>query len=133
MLEAYQVTNLGQFLNGRTDLENVSSRTANFPAKHCQLTLLYFYDGCKQTFTNLGLVARMTSGDVARLHVAAAAATSNQQTMMMQHYGARSQQQSLPSGWIELTDAASNHPCYFHGITSRMVFSKAEIFLKARR
>ena len=47
MLETYQGTNSGQFPNGRTNLENVSSRTANLPVKeHCQLTLLFFYDGC---------------------------------------------------------------------------------------
>jgi hypothetical protein len=132
MLETYLGTNLGQFPNGHTNLENVSSPTANFlPAKHCPLTLLLFLnDGCKQNFTNLGLVTRMTSGNVARPPVAAAAATSNQQTTMKQHYRARSQRQSLPSGWIELMDAASSCPCYFHGITSRMVFSKAEIFKK---
>jgi hypothetical protein len=46
MLETYQGTNSGQFPNGRTNLENVSSRTANLPVKeHCQLTLLFFYDG----------------------------------------------------------------------------------------
>jgi hypothetical protein len=74
----------------------------------------------------------MTSGNVARPPVAAATATRNQQTMMTQHYGARgSQQQSLPSGWMELTDAASNRPCYFHATTSRMVFSKAEMLLKS--
>jgi hypothetical protein len=72
----------------------------------------------------------MTSGEVARPPVAAATATRNQQTMMTQHYGARRQRQSLSSGWIELTDAALNHPCYFHATTSRMVFSKAEMFLK---
>jgi hypothetical protein len=48
MLETYQGTNSGQFPNGRTNLENVSSRTANLPVKeHCQLTLLLFYDGCE--------------------------------------------------------------------------------------
>jgi hypothetical protein len=48
MLETYQGTNLGQFPNGRTNLENVSSRTANLPVKeHCQLTFLFFYDGSK--------------------------------------------------------------------------------------
>jgi hypothetical protein len=48
MLETYQGTNSGQFPNGRTNLENVSSRTANnLPVKHCQLTLLFFYDGCE--------------------------------------------------------------------------------------
>jgi hypothetical protein len=73
----------------------------------------------------------MTSGGVARPPVAAAAATtpSNQQTMT-QHYGARSQRQSLPSGWMELMDAASNRRCYFHKTTSWMVFSKAEMLLK---
>jgi hypothetical protein len=51
---------------------------------------------------------------------------------MTQHYEARSQQQSLvPSGWMELTDAVSNCPCYFHATTGRMVFSKAEMFLKS--
>ena len=45
MLETYQGTNSGQFPNGRTNLENVSSRTANLSAKqHCQLTLLFFYE-----------------------------------------------------------------------------------------
>jgi hypothetical protein len=86
MLKTYQGTNLGQFPNGRTNLENVRSRTANLPVKdHCQLTLLFFYDGCELTFTNLGLVTRMTSGDVARSPVAAATATCNQQTTMTQH------------------------------------------------
>jgi hypothetical protein len=80
MLEIYQGTNSGQFPNGRTNSENVSSRTANLPAKHSQLTLLFPYDGCEQTFTNLGLVTRMTSGNVARPPVAAA--PSNQQTTM---------------------------------------------------
>jgi chromosome segregation ATPase len=48
MLKTYQGTNSGQFPSGRTDLENVSSRTANLPVKeHCQLTLLFFYDGCE--------------------------------------------------------------------------------------
>jgi hypothetical protein len=129
MLETYQGTNSGQFPNGRTNLENVSSRTANLPATHCQLTLLlFFYDGCKQTFVNLYLVTRMTSGNVARSPVAAVAATSNQQTTMTQHYGARSQRQSLLSGWMELTDAALDPPCCFHGITCRMAFSKAGNF-----
>ena len=73
----------------------------------------------------------MTSGDVARPPVAAATATRNQQTTMTQHYGARSQQQSQPSGWMELTDAVSNRPCYFHATTGRMVFSKAEMYLKS--
>jgi hypothetical protein len=75
----------------------------------------------------------MTSGDVARPPVAAAAAMtpSNQQTTMTQHYGARSQRQLLPSGWMELTDAASNSRCYFHKTTCRMVFSKAEMLLKS--
>jgi hypothetical protein len=74
----------------------------------------------------------MTSGDVARPPVAVATATRNQQTTMTQHYGARgSQRQSLPSGWMELTDAASNRPYYFHAINSRMVFSKAEMLLKS--
>jgi hypothetical protein len=73
----------------------------------------------------------MTSGNVARPPVAAATTTHNQQTTMTQHYRARgSQQQSLPSGWMELTDAAWNCPCYFHATTRRMVFSKAEMFLK---
>jgi hypothetical protein len=40
MLKTYQGTNPGQFPNGRTNLKNVSSRTANLPAKYCQLTLL---------------------------------------------------------------------------------------------
>jgi hypothetical protein len=48
MLETYQGTNSGQFPNGRTNLENVSSRTANnLPVKHCQLTLFFFFDGCE--------------------------------------------------------------------------------------
>jgi hypothetical protein len=68
---------------------------------------------------------------VARPPVAAATVTRNQQTTMTQHCGARSQQQSLPSGWMELTDAVSNRPCYFHATTGRMVFSKAEMFLKS--
>jgi hypothetical protein len=46
MMETNQGINLGQFPNGRTNLENVSSRTANLPAKYCQLTLLFFSDGC---------------------------------------------------------------------------------------
>jgi hypothetical protein len=47
MLETYQGTNSGQFPNGRTHLENVSSPTANLPAKYCQLAFLLFlyYDG----------------------------------------------------------------------------------------
>jgi hypothetical protein len=73
----------------------------------------------------------MTSGDVTTRPPVAAAAPSNQQTTMTQHYGARSQRQSLPPGWIELTDAASNCPYYFHSMTSRMVLSKAEMFLKS--
>jgi hypothetical protein len=77
MLDTYQGTNLGQFPNGPTSLENVSSPTANLPAKYCQLTLLFFYDdGQEKTFTNLGMVTRMTSGNVARPPVAAAAATT---------------------------------------------------------
>jgi hypothetical protein len=70
---------------------------------------------------------------VARLPDAAAAvaAPSNQQTTMTQHYRARSQRQSLPSGWMELTDAASNRRCCFHKATSRMLFSKAETLLKS--
>jgi hypothetical protein len=85
MLKTYQGTNLGQFPNGHTNLGNVSSRTANLPDKHCQqLTLLFFYDGCEQTFTNLGLITRMASDNVARPPVAAV--TSNQQTMMTQDY-----------------------------------------------
>jgi hypothetical protein len=73
----------------------------------------------------------MTSGDVARPPVTAATATRNQQTTMTQHYGARSQQQSQPSGWMELTDAVSNRPCYSRATTGRMVFSKAEMYLKS--
>jgi hypothetical protein len=42
---------------------------------------------------------------VARPPVAAAAAmTPSNQQRMTQQYGARSQRQSLPSGWMELTD-----------------------------
>jgi hypothetical protein len=73
----------------------------------------------------------MTSGDVARPPVAAATATCNQRTTMTQHNGARSQQQSQPSDWMELTDAVLNRPCYFHATTGRMVFSKAEMFSKS--
>jgi hypothetical protein len=43
MLETYQGTDLSQFPNGRTNLENVSSLTANLPAKYCQLTFLSFF------------------------------------------------------------------------------------------
>jgi hypothetical protein len=32
---------------------------------------------------------------------------------------------------MELTDAVSNRPCYFHATTGRMIFSKAEMFLKS--
>jgi hypothetical protein len=42
-----------------------------------------------------------------------------------------SRRQSLPSGWMELTDTASNRRCYLHKTTSRMVFSKAEMLLNS--
>jgi hypothetical protein len=45
IMEAYQGTNLGQFPNGRTNLENVSSRTVNLHAKSCKFTS-FFLDGC---------------------------------------------------------------------------------------
>jgi hypothetical protein len=67
---------------------------------------------------------------------AAAAAPSrtrdSQQTTMTQHYGvsAGPKINPLPSGWMQLADAASNRAVYFHKATSRMVFSPAEMLLK---
>ena len=128
MLETYQGTNSGQFPNGRTNLENVSIRTVNSSPHYGQLTLLFFSYGCEQTFTDLGLVTRMTSGAVARHPDAAAALMTCKypQTTVTQHYGAGafgSERETLPPGWMELTDAASNRPCFFHKSTGRMVFS----------
>jgi hypothetical protein len=52
---------------------------------------------------------------------------------MTQHYGvsAGPKMNPLPSGWMQLTDAATNRPVYYHKTTSRMVFSRAEMLLKS--
>jgi hypothetical protein len=57
-----------------------------------------------------------------------------QQTTMTQHYGVRSAGPNilpLPSGWMQLADATTNRAVYYHKATSRMVFSRAEMFLKS--
>jgi hypothetical protein len=63
----------------------------------------------------------------------AAAPADNQQTTMTQQYGvsAGPKMNPLPSGWMQLTDAATNRPVYYHKATSRMVLSRAEMLLKS--
>jgi hypothetical protein len=64
---------------------------------------------------------------------AAAAPRDNQQTTMTQHYGvsAGPKMNPLPSGWMQLTVAATNRPVYFHKATSQLAFSRADMFLKS--
>jgi hypothetical protein len=54
---------------------------------------------------------------------------------MTQHYGvsAGPKMNPLPSGWMQLTDAATNRPVYYHKATSQIVFSRAEMLLKSLR
>ncbi len=57
-----------------------------------------------------------------------------QQTIMTQHYGVRSAGPKilpLPSGWMQLADAETNRPLYYHKATSRIVHSRAEMLLKS--
>ena len=57
----------------------------------------------------------------------------NQQTTMTQHYGvsAGPKINLLPSGWMQLADAETNRPLYYHKATSRIVHSRAEMLLKS--
>jgi hypothetical protein len=45
MMDTYHGSNSGQFPNGGTNLENVSSRRPNLNIEYCQLTLLLSSDG----------------------------------------------------------------------------------------
>jgi hypothetical protein len=52
---------------------------------------------------------------------------------MTQHYGvsAGPKINLLSSDWMQLTDAATNRPVYYHKATSQMVLPRAEMFLKS--
>jgi hypothetical protein len=134
MHKTYQGTNSGQFPNGRTNLENVSNCTANWTCllKTANSPSFFLLPWLQTDFHE----PWFGNKDAIWCHGWASCCrcccnnTQNQQTAMTQHYGVRSKRQSLPSGLIELTDAASKRPCFFHHLTSRMVLTKADIFLK---